>query len=180
MEVLEAPCGITETETATAFFEHYYKSGLKDTARFVSRKGGSYDDAKDILHDALIILYERTKSDAGIDDRYRYLMGIVKNLWFKRMKDNLSTTDLQEFENDIGIPVPTVSEQKLISVLEHAGRKCMDLLTAFYFSGETIATIKRSFNFSSEHSASVQKYKCIEKLKVTIKEKSLGYEDFVD
>jgi hypothetical protein len=36
------------------------------------------------------------------------------------------------------------------------------------------------FGFSGERSATVQKFKCLEKVRDTIKSKSLSYEDFVE
>jgi hypothetical protein len=34
--------------------------------------------------------------------------------------------------------------------------------------------------FANEHSASAQKYKCLEKVREIVKQKSLTYEDFVE
>jgi hypothetical protein len=40
--------------------------------------------------------------------------------------------------------------------------------------------VSQLHGFSNPHSASVQKYKCIEKIKVMVKQKSLSYEDFME
>jgi hypothetical protein len=36
------------------------------------------------------------------------------------------------------------------------------------------------FGYAGERSATVQKYKCIEKVRETVKEQSLAYEDFIE
>jgi hypothetical protein len=53
----------------------------------------------------------------------------------------------------------------------------MELLQAFYYDKLAIMEISNTFGFSSPHSASVQKYKCIEKMREIVQKKSLGYED---
>jgi hypothetical protein len=64
--------------------------------------------------------------------------------------------------------------------LETAGQKCMELLKAFYYDNLPVISIAGLFGYSGERSATVQKYKCMEKVRETIKEKHLQYEDFVE
>jgi hypothetical protein len=40
--------------------------------------------------------------------------------------------------------------------------------------------VAQLFGFSGERSATVQKYKCIEKVRETVKQKALTYEDFLE
>jgi predicted DNA-binding protein YlxM (UPF0122 family) len=73
-----------------------------------------------------------------------------------------------------------LSNNKLLNFLENAGQKCMDMLKAFYYDNLPVRTIAEQFGFSGERSATVQKYKCMEKVRETIKEKALVYEDFFE
>ena len=75
---------------------------------------------------------------------------------------------------------PGVNTNQLLHLLETTGKRCMDLLRSFYYKKKTPAEIAEDHNYNSEHSASVQKYKCLEKVRDTIKEKSLSYEAFID
>ncbi|HZB12761.1 MAG TPA: hypothetical protein VE467_07030, partial [Chryseolinea sp.] len=70
------------------------------------------------------------------------------------------------------------AENRIIAVLELTGKKCLHLLRAFYYDDLSLEQIKTIFGFSTTRSASSQKFKCIEKIRNTIQEKSLGYEDF--
>jgi predicted DNA-binding protein YlxM (UPF0122 family) len=56
----------------------------------------------------------------------------------------------------------------------------MELLRAFYYDKLSMRKIAGQFDFNSERSATVQKYKCLEKVRDIVKEKSLTYEDFLE
>jgi hypothetical protein len=56
----------------------------------------------------------------------------------------------------------------------------MELLQAFYYDKLPMNTIAGLFGFGGERSATVQKYKCLEKVRDIVKDKSLTYEDFLE
>jgi hypothetical protein len=64
--------------------------------------------------------------------------------------------------------------------LETAGRKCMELLKAYYYDHMPASDIATLFGYSGTHSATVGKYKCLEKVRDTIKQNSLNYADFIE
>jgi DNA-directed RNA polymerase specialized sigma24 family protein len=163
-------------------FERLYRDVFPVVAKFVAKRGGSFDDAKDIFHDSLVILYEKMidkEFATGIPEQ-RYLAGVAKHLWFRKFKDDNRKIGFDDMEKSISIPQDYFdsSDNRLISVLELTGRKCVNLLRAFYYDRLPIQRIKNAFGFASDHSASVQKYKCIEKVREIVQKKSLGYEDF--
>jgi len=98
----------------------------------------------------------------------------------RKFKDDSKKVRLSEIERNITTTEDFVDpvENKLTSLLELVGSKCLDLLRAFYYDNLPLQQIKDAFGFSNTHSASVQKHKCIEKMRNTIQEKSIGYEDF--
>lgn len=176
----EAPCAIKQGEIG---FEELYESAFPSVARLVKKMNGSLDDAADVFHDALIIYHEKLeqgKLDIHVAPT-AYLLGITKNLWLRKFNharawvpfDNIPEVDIPEDY------FPDVNTDKLLRYLETVGRKCLDLLRLFYFEKTTLAKIAQSLNYGSEHSASVQKYKCLEKLRSTIKQQSTSYEDFL-
>jgi len=171
-------------EEREQFFMALYKKAFPAVAKYVSKMGGSFDEAKDIFQDALVIYYEKivTKSIALQTNEQAYLVGIAKHLWSKRFKDNQHYTqfdNLAEFdfvEDEDSQPSPA----RLMHYLETAGQKCMEILKAFYYDNLPVNTIAGLFGYSGTRSATVQKYKCMEKVRETIKEKSLAYEDFIE
>ncbi len=162
----------------------FYERTFPRVAAFVSRMGGRFEDAKDLFHDALVVYYEMRVHDS---DRIRtseeaYVLGIAKHLWARKHQRNRMEISMNEFER--GIPVsgedsPTVEEKRLLRILESAGKKCMDLLRAFYYRRRPVKELTGMLGYTGEHAFSAQKYKCLEKVRNTIKQKALQYDDFI-
>ena len=166
-------------------FMYLYKKAFPAVAKYISKKGGTFDEAKDIFQDALVVLYEKTITqflNLHLNEQ-AYLFGVSKNLWIQKFKSNINQipidTDLDDYyfiEEENMQPSPAT----LMRYLETAGQKCMEILKAFYYDNLPVNKIAELFGYSGSHSATVQKYKCMEKVRETIKEKSLAYEDFIE
>ncbi|NOT76211.1 MAG: sigma-70 family RNA polymerase sigma factor [Cyclobacteriaceae bacterium] len=166
-------------------FKQLYESCFPTSARWVAKMNGSFEDASDIFQDALIIYYEKNQiKNFEINTSVNaYILGIVKHLWIRKFKDDARNVSLSEIESRISIPsdfFPAPNTEKLLQFLESTGRQCLELLSAFYYEGLNMKQLSQRMNFKGERSATVQKYKCIEKLRNTIKQKAIGYEDFVE
>lgn len=162
--------------------EELYKSAFPGVAWFVKQMGGTLDDAKDIFHDALVVFFE-IKPETITTSENAYILGISRHLWIRKYNKSQSAVLLSNMEQNIPVPddyYPSVNNKRLLRFLESAGKKCMDLLRAFYYEKKQLKYLVRAMGFSNEHSASVQKYKCLEKVRGMVKEKSLAYEDFIE
>jgi DNA-directed RNA polymerase specialized sigma24 family protein len=159
-----------------------YKSAFPSVARYVSKMSGSFDDAKDIFQDALVIYYEKVATGAISikTNENAYLLGISKHLWLRKFKDNVLHTPINGIDLEATADEEDYSENKLMHYLATTGRKCMDLLRSFYYDNVPLADAATLFGFSGVRSATVQKYKCLEKVRETIKQKSLTHEDFLN
>ena len=161
-------------------FMQLYKKAFPGVARYVARLGGSFDEAKDVFQDALVIYYERCiAKKVEPDNPAAYLMGTAKNLWLKGYQQNNKFTSL-----DLVGALPEEeheqpSDRKLLRFLQTAGKKCMDLLKSFYYDEQPLNEIAEACGYSGVRSATVQKYKCLEKVRETIKQKALTYDDFM-
>lgn len=173
--------GYTVTEREQAFISLYQRA-FPPTAKYVSKMGGSFDEAKDIFQDALVIYYEKTihnEIDLHVNEQ-AYLLGIAKHLWAKKFREN---NRLAVFDDHFDREEETdehLSESRLLHYLETAGQKCMELLRAFYYDNLPLNKIAGLFGFSGDRSATVQKYKCMEKVREIVKQKHLAYEDFIE
>ncbi len=167
-------------EDREKLFIDLYKSAFPAVAKYISKMGGSFDQARDIFQDALVIYYEKATSDAlDIKSNERaYLMGIAKHLWLKQHKDNALLVPIDGFDAETDQDAE-LSDSKILVFLQSAGRRCMDLLKSFYYDKISLTQAAGLYGFSGERSAAVQKYKCLEKVRETVKEKSLRYEDFL-
>jgi RNA polymerase sigma factor (sigma-70 family) len=184
LEVLERPVNDT-LSVRDKFFEETYESVFPAVALFVQQMNGSYQDAKDIFQDALIIYFERLSENSltiTISPE-RYILGIAKHLWLRKFKDDRKKIALDDFERALYVPedfFPSVRTNRVLQFVEAAGTKCLDLLRSFYFEKLALKDIATKFGYGSEHSVSVQKYKCLENVRDAVKQKSVTYEDFFE
>lgn len=113
------------------------------------------------------------KNDIG------YLIGTARNLWLKRYYQTSQHLPLDNLEISL-TDEESPSHGRLLRFLETAGRKCMNLLKSFYYDRLSLQEIADEFGYSGTRSATVQKYKCLEKVRESIREKSLVYDDFME
>jgi DNA-directed RNA polymerase specialized sigma24 family protein len=153
-----------------------YEEVFPAVASFVAKMGGSPDDAKDIFHDALVIFFEKA---GGADNPHAYIVGIAKHLWVRKYQRDKHRVDLDE---TLEIPEEELSPivARLTRLIEAAGKSCLDLLQAFYYEKRSAESVANEFRYSSAHSATVQKHKCLQKIRSFVKTKSLDYESFVE
>lgn len=171
-----------KTIDRTDWITQLYLGVFPTVAGFVGKAGGGLEDAKDIFHDSLIIYYEkfRDKPEA-IENEKAYILGIVKHLWLKRHSElKVSERFDTEFHTLEEENATTYSTHKLLAFLENTSKKCMELLEAFYYKKLPMTKLANAFGFAGERSATVQKFKCLEKVRNQVKEKGLSYEDFAE
>lgn len=159
-------------------FTELYRRLFPAVARYVAKRGGTFDEAKDIFQDAVVVFYEKT---AGGSLQLRqsadaYIVGTAKFLWLKNRREHEA---LQGLTLPPETPTETLSEKRILRFLETAGQKCMQLLQAVYYDKLRMDEIALRFGYSGKHSATVQKHKCLEKVRETVKQKALTYEDFL-
>lgn len=159
-----------------------YQSVFPIVASHVKKMGGSFDEAKDVFQDALVIYYEKVEYK-GLTLQYSekaYLFGIAKHLWNKRFNVTSKEVPLDLGLDSADSVYEEISSPRLLRLLQTAGQKCMQLLSAFYYEKLNMEELAERFGFSGPRSATVQKFKCLEKIKETVKEKSLSYEDILE
>lgn len=157
--------------------EQWYTAYFPKVAAFISKRGGSFEDAKDIFQESLLVLYEQ-KNKAKPANEAAYLFGVCKNRWYKMVNERAKS---QDDVFDIAEQTePSVDENRLIKLLNASGKKCMQLLQRFYYDNLKTEKIRDEFGYSSNHSTTVQKYKCLEKIRETVKQNSLKYESFFE
>ena len=181
MELLDTEVDVRTAEYRDVFFESLYEHAFPAFARFAGKMNASFDDAKDVFQDAMLIYYEKSLNGSLVIETSpeAYVVGIARHLWlrkFNREKHQVSLVD-DHFEYSAETEQPDKDESRLLKLLERAGRRCMDLLSEFYFGKKSLKELATHFGYRSEHSVAVQKYKCIGKLRDVIKSKSIQYDD---
>src|SRR5688572_16442745 len=106
MEVTEVDFDIRVAKDRKQLFTRLYEDTFPKVATFIAHRGGTFDDAKDIFHDAIVIFYEKIASkevEIKVSPDF-YLVGIAKHLWIRKFKDDITKTDLDELEKQITLP----------------------------------------------------------------------------
>lgn len=181
-ETIDIPQTKTEREV---LFRTLYQEAFPGVARYVAKQGGTLDEAKDVFQDALICYYERslTEAESPRTSTEAYLFGIARHLWSKRYqqqkRDAALTADHWEQIAE-ELPKERAAQDRVIRMLEQAGKKCMKLLQAFYYHKRSMPELADDFGYRSTRSATVQKYKCLEKVRDQVHDKKLNYADFFE
>jgi RNA polymerase sigma factor (sigma-70 family) len=166
-------------------FEKLYRTTFPIVAKLVRRWNGSLQDAKDIFHDGLVLVMEKERANdiSYKINREAYLVGICKHLWIRKFSKDISNVTLDDFEQTIAMPEdfhPTVNINSLLQFVASTGKRCLDLLQSVYFHASSIGEVAKDLGYGSDHSVSVQKYKCLEKIREQVKNKTITYEDFFE
>lgn len=168
-----------KTPNRSALIQGLYLESFPDVAKYIASKGGTLDEAKEIFQEGIVRYYEHIvlKQNPLKSGDKAYLFGICRNLWHSHFQQTIKETALDgsDFSEE---PSFTESEQ-LVTYLKAAGQKCMNLLQSFYYEKLSMTQLATRFGYRSERSATVQKYKCLEKVRNEVKSKSLTYEDFI-
>ena len=164
----------TEQKILTEVYRDTYPAAV----RLIRRMGGTAEETKDVFHDALLIYLERKATGTlNIQTSVKaYLLGIAKILWL-HSKDQQLTSMPEEVESFITEEQDSDEEEmRVLDYLLIAGQKCMQMLKSFYYDGLSLPEIASHFGFNGVHSATVQKYKCLQKVRNEIKKMNV-YEE---
>jgi RNA polymerase sigma factor (sigma-70 family) len=156
--------------------ERLYREAFPMVCKAVARLGGDLDAAKDIFHDALIVYLEKDRDPAFQIkiSAAAYVTGIARILWIRKFKNESRTIGLDDLDLQLELghqvlPAEDTLQAKLLSHLISTGKKCLELLQAFYYEQRSMQEIAEQFHYKTRHSATVQKHKCIEKMRSEIK-----------
>ncbi|MEM8940469.1 MAG: sigma-70 family RNA polymerase sigma factor [Bacteroidota bacterium] len=159
----------------------WYEEVFPKAAAYIQRRGGNLEEAKEVFQESLIVCYEKLSANSFFPEvsNEAYLMGILKKRWLKyqsKPESKVGLEGLEIAEEKIQKPL----SEKLLHYLKQSGERCMDLLQSFYYEKLTMRQLADRFGYANERSVTVQKYKCLEKMRDRVKQKSLTYEDFLD
>ncbi|MVN77480.1 sigma-70 family RNA polymerase sigma factor [Hymenobacter sp. HMF4947] len=121
-----------------------YRQGYPPVRRYIGRHGGTEQDAQDVFQDALVLLYEQATGGTLTltASASTYLVGISRNLW------------QQELRRRARLPHQALPEDWESSVGEEA-----EAPTEPAFAN----------GYRSIRSATVQKFKCLERLRHAVR-----------
>ncbi len=155
--------------------ETIYKNNFNIVQAFILNNNGTYDDAKDIFQEAMIVLYENVKSETFVltCQIKTYLYSVCRRLWLKRLQYSTRfITPVESLEETVPVEEDIEDQDKLnadFTIMERAlgslGEPCKSLLEAYYLEKKDMAAIAAAFGYTNADNAKNQKYKCLIRLK---------------
>lgn len=149
-----------------------YKDNLRPIMSFVLSNKGTEIEAKEMLQEAIIILYERIKENE-FDLKAKlstFIFSIVKNQWYTHLKkgDKLVYAEPSESEENVyymnSHDVADDEKSKLQFVktlLEQLKEDCKEIIVLSVYQKYTMQEIAEIMGFKNEQIARNKKSKCL-------------------
>ena len=155
--------------------ETIYKQNFNMVQSFVLNNSGSYDEARDIFQEAMIALYEKTKSESFVltCKINTYVYSICRRLWLKRLQQlGKFSGSVDSFEETVSVEDDLEVHQKRnaeYNIMERAlgsmGEPCKSLLEGYYVKKMDMQALAKEFGYTNADNAKNQKYKFLMRLK---------------
>lgn len=155
--------------------ETLYRQHYSMVQSMVIHNNGTNDDARDIFQEAMIVLYEKSRSGSfELNCQLKtYVYSVCRRLWLKKLGQRQRyIPDMNGIEETVPVDDDVeVHEQRNgeFQVMEKAllslGEPCKSLLEAFYLQKRNMTEIAGSFGYTNADNAKNQKYKCLMRLK---------------
>ena len=155
--------------------ETIYRENYNTIQALVINNNGSADDAKDIFQEAMIVLYEKARSE-GFELSCQiktFIYSVSRRLWLKRLQQQNRFSSPGDSMEEV-IPVEEEMEdhekrndefEMMDKAISHLGEPCKSLIEAYYLQKQTMQEIAANFGYTNADNAKNQKYKCLMRLK---------------
>ena len=158
-----------------ASIEQIYRDNYTMVQSLILNNNGSTDDAADIFQEAMIVLFEKSRSaEFELNCQLKtYIYSVCRRLWLKRLQQ-MQRFGRQADDTEEVIPVEDDLEmhekrQVDFNIMENAmskiGEPCKSLLEAYYIQKKNMLQIATEFGYTNADNAKTQKYKCLVRLK---------------
>jgi RNA polymerase sigma factor (sigma-70 family) len=153
-----------------------YRRAFPAVRRLVQRQGGAAQDAQDVFQDALVVFYEQAVGGTLelTASASTYLVSIARHRWQHelrrraRLPHETLPDDLEPLATEESAASPE-SSFAVLDYVERLGARCRDMLLNFYYFQQPLAQIAAANGYRSVRSATVQKFKCLERLRASVR-----------
>lgn len=151
--------------------EFLYRKNYRMVVKMIMKNSGTEDEAKDVFQDALIVFWEKVKSNNLVltSKISTYLYSVSQNLWRKELdRKARNSGDMVERPTHI-----EWEKQERIQVIQNClksmGETCRKILMLYYFDKMSMQDLAREMGFANADTAKTKKYKCKNELDRLIK-----------
>ena len=157
---------------------------FKISRRWILDNSGSLQDAEDLTQEALIVLYRKSNTQDFVLSvkPTTFLMGVVKCLWYKRLRSKSRLGFQDEGQQNIeeiclhAIETSTKDSSYFLALhkgIQMLGEGCQKIIRMFYYEQQSMEEISSSLGFSGPDVAKTSKSRCMKKLKNITNDKTL-------
>jgi len=157
----------------SASFGLLYKLYFPTIASFIKQNSGSNQDAEDIFQETIIVLLNKVRQPEFVltASLKTYLFSIAKNIWLKRLRDRkhavIVTADdtLLEIQDLLPQQEENADKEKVVTWFQKITIHCQRILKAIFYLNEPMDKLMIKMGWKNKHTATNQKYKCIEQIR---------------
>jgi RNA polymerase sigma factor (sigma-70 family) len=152
-----------------------YKENFGLVQSFIANNNGSFDDARDIFQEAIIVLYENVKTESFVltCKISTYIFSVSRRLWLRRLQyNNRFSSKVESLEETIPVEEDIENNEQrntdfaiMDQSLANLGQPCKSILEAYYLEKKDMNEIADTFGYTNADNAKNQKYKCLMRLK---------------
>ncbi len=159
-----------------AAIEAIYRECFAVVQKLVINNNGTHDDAKDVFQEALIVLYEKSRTgNFELTSQIRtYVYSVCRRLWLKKLQglQRFAGTPVEGLEEIVPVEddleehqVKNLQFKSLDKALSSLGEPCRSLIDAYYLQKKNMQEIAEEFGYTNADNTKNQKYKCLMRLK---------------
>jgi RNA polymerase sigma factor (sigma-70 family) len=155
--------------------EAVYKENYSLIQHFIISNNGTEDDARDVFQEAMIVLYEKSRSsEFELTCQIRtYLYSVCRRLWLKKLQySRRIESQVEHYDKVVAVEEDLEQHEKLTqqyltmrTAMGKIGEPCKSLIEAFYVHRKNMHEIAGFFGYTNADNAKNQKYKCLVRLK---------------
>ncbi len=155
--------------------EQLYRENYTMVQAFILNNNGSVDDARDIFQEAIMVLYEKAKTESfELNCKIKtYLYSVCRRLWLKKLQHfQRFSTQIDSIEEIVPVEEEVEAHEKknndfnlMEKSMSKIGEPCKSLLDAYYIQNKSMIDIAKEFGYTNSDNAKTQKYKCLVRLK---------------
>lgn len=149
-----------------------YKIYFSSIASYIKKNSGNTEDAEDIFQEAIVVLLNKVRQPDFIltSSLKTYIFSISQNLWLKKLRnDKICVTEISnpilETLKDDDPRTQGDREETLTAWLKKITANCQQILKAIFFLHEPMDSLMVKMGWKNKHTATNQKYKCIEQVR---------------
>lgn len=139
-------------------------------------------DVDDIFQETIISLYENVMNHDFVlkGSLKNYIYSIARYKWIAELKRNTRTINFNDCEKaidennfiDVAEEDKTYKNEELVKmVFSKLSETCKEILKSFYFFKLSMQEIAENMGYTNAENAKNQKYKCMNKVKVLLKDR---------